>query len=111
MIEQGLTKHIGRERVDEPHIRPLQGGGTCQVVRAAAQQGLQRTVWLRHAIHQGFAQHPNRRVGCGLRRGCQAKHSSGMSSGFIAPVITATVSLMLIFLGFNTAARLPKRAT
>ena len=45
------------------------------------------------------------------RRVDQARHSAGMRSGASAPVITATVSLMLIFFGFSTAARLPRRAT
>jgi len=36
--------------------------------------------------------------------------SAGIASGVNAPVITATVSLILIFFGFNTATRLPRRA-
>jgi hypothetical protein len=40
-----------------------------------------------------------------------ANASAGIAPGDMAPVMMATVSLMLILFGFSTATRFPRRAT
>ena len=67
-------------------------------------------VELAHADLVGAAR--PQQVGRAYRVGhAQARASGGSCSGSMAPVMTATVSLMLMLRGLSTAARLPSRAT
>ena len=60
LLAQLLSEAVGRERVYIAHRCSAQRRCASHVVRAASHEGAQCSIGLREAVHQRFAEYPNR---------------------------------------------------